>query len=77
VLSSGEWAMAVMSAPDYLARHEQPERPSEWAGHRCMVPVFNVFSRWTIGCFSKRANPPRAHIAILSKFYTIINFSGV
>ena len=42
---SGEQAMCVVAAPDYLARHRQPETPSELARHRCIVPAFNAFNR--------------------------------
>ena len=42
---SGERAMCVVAAPDYLRRHGQPETPSELAAHRCIVPAFNAFNR--------------------------------
>ena len=42
---SGERAMYVVAAPDYLTRHRQPETPSELAAHRCIVPAFNAFNR--------------------------------
>ncbi|WP_192876957.1 LysR substrate-binding domain-containing protein [Haemophilus haemolyticus] len=41
---SGERAMCVVAAPDYLTRHGQPETPSELVQHRCIVPVFNAFN---------------------------------
>ena len=42
---SGERAMCVVVAPDYLTRHGQPETPSELVQHRCIVPAFNAFNR--------------------------------
>ncbi len=42
---SGERAMCVVAAPDYLTRHGQPETPSELVQHRCIVPAFNAFNR--------------------------------
>ena len=42
---SGERAMCVVAAPEYLRRHGQPEIPSELTSHRCIVPAFNAFNR--------------------------------
>ncbi|HFC8550041.1 MULTISPECIES: LysR family transcriptional regulator [Neisseria] len=41
---SGERAMCVVAAPDYLTRHGQPETPSELVQHRCIVPASLTFN---------------------------------
>lgn len=59
---SGERAMCVVAAPDYLARHRQPETPSELARHRCIVPAFNAFNRLDDWEFFQNGQIHRVHV---------------
>lgn len=50
---SGERAMCVVAAPDYLTRHGQPETPPNWRNIAASCPRSTPLTAWTTGSFSK------------------------